>query len=88
MTINEAWNFLKNNNLFGGSDINKKKCVEAYKIATEDLLLLRFGLKEPSYPATVAEVNTMEKATPWRIVELYHKCQLLQQVLTYGLDII
>lgn len=87
MTTNEAWNFLRDNNLFSDPSLNKK-CIEAYKIATEDLLLLRFGLKEPSDPATITEFNNIEKVTPWRIVELYHKCQLLQQVLTCGLDII
>lgn len=88
MTTNEAWSFLRNNNLFGGSSDHIKKCKEAYGVAVEDLAVLRFGLRNPPKPKTYTEADIRNKITPWRIIELYHKCNILQNALTFGLDIV
>jgi len=88
MTTNEAWSFLKNNNLFKGSPDCMRIHKEACGVALEDLLVLRFGLQQPPKPKTYTEYDILKEAMPWRLIELYHKCQILNNALTYGLDII
>jgi len=88
MTTNEAWNFLKNTRLSDSSPGCTRTHKEACSIALEDLLILRFGLRNSLKPKTYTEADTINKITPWRIIELYHKSQILQNALTFGLDIV
>lgn len=88
MTTKEAWNFLRNTSFFDGSFGHTKTHKEACNIALEDLLILRFGLQYPKKPKTYTEADILREAAPRRLIELYHKCQILQQALTYGLDTI
>lgn len=88
MTTNEAWDFLRNKHLFDSSSGCIRTHKEACGIALEDLLILRFGLQHTTKPKTYTEAKTLQETTPWRMIELYHKCQILQNALTYGLDIV
>lgn len=88
MTTNEAWDFLRNNKLFDSSPGYIRTHKEACGVALENLLILRFGLQHPTKSKAYTEADSIREATPWRLIELYHKSQILQNALTYGLDIV